>query len=464
LIAVSWVGLVAAVLLVANIWPRGMLGICWVCFLSFVSAASEFSGYQSDGMLLEAGCLALFLAPGGWRPGLGRGSWPIRASVWLLTWEAFRIYFESGLAKILSGDPQWRHFTSMDDYYQNGPLPTWIGWYAGHLPHWFHAATAAGTLGLELFLVWMFFLPRRVRIVCFCIVTPWQLGIILTANYAFLNYLVLFLGFFLLDDKFLQQFLPGKWREKFVAESAVSVEPASSADGVPAVGKAEKLRAQLAFLRTATVAILLCWLFYASATELVWMLWRGPLPTMPVVALQPFRVAERYGLFAVMTPSRFEIEFQGSNDGQNWVAYPFRFKPQDPMKAPGIYAPYQPRFDWNLWFASLGEWRSNPMVPRTEERLLMGDKDVLALFAGNPFAGAPPKQVRAVIYQYWFTTWAEKKATGAWWRREDLGLYAPALEREPDGKFGVLQWPAGQTPSLNAPPEPSPEEPVAPQQ
>jgi len=460
LMAVSWLGLVAAALLVANFWPRGMLAICWVCFLSFVAAASEFSGYQSDGMLLEAGFLALFLAPGGWRPGLGHDSLPIRASLFLLTWEGFRIYFESGLAKILSGDPQWRNFTAMDDYYQNGPLPTWIGWYVGHLPHWFHAAATAGTLGLELFLVWMFFLPRRVRIVCFCIVTPWQVGIILTANYAFLNYLVLFLGFFLLDDKFLQQFLPVKWRERFVADSA-GVEPAVVAG---ATGKWEKLRERLLFLRTATVAIVLCWLFYVSATELMWMLWRGPLPTTPVVALQPFRVAERYGLFAVMTPSRFEIEFQGSNDGQNWVAYPFRFKPQDPMKAPGIYAPYQPRFDWNLWFASLGDWRSNPMVPTTEERLLTGDKNVLALFAGNPFPGAPPKQVRAVLWQYWFTTWAEKKATGAWWRREDLGLYAPTLEREPDGKFGVLQWPAGQAPGLapSVDPSPAPAEPQPP--
>jgi hypothetical protein len=138
------------------------------------------------------------------------------------------------------------------------------------------------------------------------------------------------------------------------------------------------------------------------------MIWRGfPLQTTPVVALEPFRIADRYGLFAVMTRGRYEIEFQGSADGQNWVPYPFRFKPQDPSKAPGIYAPYQPRFDWNLWFASLGDWRSDPIVTRTEERLLTGEKDVLPLFAGNPFPHEPPRQVRAVLWQYWFTTLAE---------------------------------------------------------
>jgi hypothetical protein len=110
-----------------------------------------------------------------------------------------------------------------------------------------------------------------------------------------------------------------------------------------------------------------------------------------------------------------------------WTPYPFRYKPQDPMKAPGIYAPYQPRFEWNLWFASLGAWRGYPWVLRTEVRLLEGSPDVLHLFAGNPFPDGPPSWVRAVKWQYWFTTAEEKRATGAYWKREELGLYAPEL-------------------------------------
>ena len=230
LMAVCWIGIVASVLVVLNAWPRGALFVCFLCFLSFVSAAGEFSGYQSDGMLLEAGFIALFFAPPGLRPGLGVGQPPIRASVFLLLWEWFRIYFESGVAKIAGGDPEWRHFTAMDEYYQNGPLPTWIGWYVQHFPHWFHAATAFGTLALELALVWMLFLPRRWRIVLFFIVTPWQIGIILTANYTFLNYLVLMLGFLLLDDRFLVRFVPARWRESLPVGSAVpsTCQPALS--------------------------------------------------------------------------------------------------------------------------------------------------------------------------------------------------------------------------------------------
>src|SRR6202167_1717589 len=204
LIALCWVGMGASLLLAANVWPRGMLAMCFVCFLSFVSAAQDFSSYQSDGMLLEAGFIALFFAPPGLRPGFGSASPASRASLFLLQWEWFRIYFESGVAKIVGGDPEWRNFTAMDEYYQNGPLPTWIGWYMQHLPHWFHAFAVFYTFGAELVLVWMMFLPRRFRIACFLILAPFQISIILTANYAFLNYIVLVLSFLLLDDRFIE--------------------------------------------------------------------------------------------------------------------------------------------------------------------------------------------------------------------------------------------------------------------
>jgi len=460
LAAICWVGMIASVLLILNLWPRGMLAICFVCFLSFVSAAQDFSAYQSDGMLLEAGFISLFFAPRGFRPGWGETSLPSRASWFLLLWECFRIYFESGVAKIVGGDPEWRNFTALDDYYQNGPLPTWIGWYMQHWPHWFHWATAFGTLALELVLVWMMFLPRWVRIVCFCIVTPWQVGIILSANYTFLNYLVLVLGFLLLDDRLLERFMPKHWKGKFpTAQEAKPPGEESSqenlstpialpkSDAPKDLGRAEArpyiatLTKQWGALKLAVTAVILAWIFYATAVQMVWMVKPVRLPTTPVSALEPFRIANRYGLFAMMTRGRYEIEFQGSDDGQTWLVYPFRFKPQDPAKAPGVYAPYQPRFDWNLWFASLSTWREEPIVPRTEQALLRGSQDVLLLFAGNPFPKWPPKQVRAVLWQYWFTAPEEKRASGMWWRREQLGLYAPTLERENDGRIVVLQWP-----------------------
>src|ERR1700691_4609705 len=208
LLGVVIIGIAASLLLTLNIFPRGMLVICLIAFLSFIAAAQDFASYQSDGMLLEAGFISLFFVPSGWRPRWGSSDPPSRASRYLLVWLMFRIYFESGIAKILGRDPEWRDFTAMDQYYQNGPLPTWIAWHAHQLPHAFHEATAVLTLALELVLIFAIFLPRRSRIVLFFLITAWQIGIILTSNYAFLNYIVLALGILLVDDQFLARFLP----------------------------------------------------------------------------------------------------------------------------------------------------------------------------------------------------------------------------------------------------------------
>ena len=452
LMIVTWIGLLASIAAFINIWPRLSFFLCFVCFLSFVSAAQDFSNYQSDGMLLEAGFISLFFAPRGVRPELASASPPSRASLFLLQWEWFRIYFESGLVKLISGDRQWRTLTAMDHYYETGPLPTWIGWYTQHLPHWFHAASAAGTLVLELGIVWMLFLPRRFRVICFLIVTPWEIGVILTANYTFLNYLVLSLGFLLLDDRFLLQFVPDRHGSALRVRQSEPEERAKTSELADEHDAGMNVDVQRPFSRgfsnhfralgVAFSALMLTWIFYNTTAEMLLIPFRSlPLPTKPIALLDPFRIANQYGLFAVMTNGRYEIEFQGSNDGQSWTPYLFRNKPQALNEAPRIYAPYQPRFDWNLWFASLGDWHQNEIVPLTEERLLEKDQDVLALFKSNPFPQSPPRYVRAVLWQYWFTTRAEKHATGNWWRRQLLGLYAPELTKTPDGRTGVVQWP-----------------------
>lgn len=458
MVVLCWAGMWASILVVFNVWPRGTLFICFVCFLSFVSAAQDFSSYQSDGMLLEAGFISLFFAPAGFLPGWGTTSPPPRASLFLLQWEWFRIYFESGIAKILGGDPEWRHLTAMDEYYQNGPLPTWIGWYVQHLPHWFHVSTAFATLALELVLVWMLFLPRRWRLVCFFIVTPWEIGVILTANYTFLNYLVLSLGILLLDDGYVRHLLSTRRQNSFLARRLKPSEPPTVNEQHPSeesdsariasqnLNSASVFRSTLRAVKFYASAAILSWILCVTTIELIWMFGNLPFPAEAVEALEPFRIANRYGLFGIMTRGRYEVEFQGSDDGANWVPYPFRYKPQNPAKAPGIYAPYQPRFDWNLWFASLGSWREYSIVPRTELRLISNDPDVLDLFAGNPFAKSPPREVRVVLWQYWFTTLAEKKKTGMWWRRKFVGLYAPTIERESGGSVRVIEWPGAMEP------------------
>jgi hypothetical protein len=443
LLLVCWAGLVASLLLVINIWPRGAIAICLVGYLSFVAAARNFAEYQSDGMLLAAGFLSLFFAPPGVRPGLGRDHAPSWASLFSLQWLWFQIYFESGFVKMASHDPEWRSLTALDHYYENGPLPNWIGWYAQQMPHWFHAGAALYTLVAELFLVWMLFLPRRFKILCFFIVTPFQLSIILTANLAFLNHLVLSLGVLLLDDRVLRA-CDQRLVQPLIARRVSSRGTACRTLELTPEGRASPAPTLL------FSAFMLTWNFYVTAALLLLMIFPLlPLPSSPIIALEPFRIANSYGLFAVMTTERREIEFQGTRDGKTWIAYPFRYKPQDPSQPPRIHAPYQPRFDWNLWFASLGDWRENPWVARAAIHLLQNDAAVLELFAGNPFAaGEPPRQVRTVVWQYWFTDLATRRSTGLWWQRQFQGLFAPTLEREPNGEIMVVESPGtgGVTP------------------
>jgi lipase maturation factor len=308
-----------------------------------------------------------------------------------------------------------------------------------------------------------------VRLICFCIVTPWEIGVILTANYTFLNYHVLSLGFLLLDDRTLLRFVPVRWKPQVVvapetetqAEERLSIltatEGSAVAEDVAATAADEikgdrKKRWRRAArigsgIGLAVAAVMLTWIAYDTTVEMIGIPLRGvSLPMAPVASLEPFRIANQYGLFAVMTRGRYDIEFQGSNDGVNWTPYLFRNKPQALNEPPRIYAPYQPRFDWNLWFASLGDWHQNDIVPLTEERLLENDGDVLALFKGDPFGLTTPKMVRAVLWQYWFTSMDEKRRTGNWWRREYLGLYAPEITRAADGRFAVVEWPAAVGP------------------
>ena len=442
LMLLCWLGLIASGLLIANAWPRGMLLVCFVCFLSFIAAAQDFAAYQSDGMLLEAGFISLFFAAPGLWPGLGADHPPSWLSTFLLQWEWFRIYFESGAGKWLGHDPSWRNLTAMDQYYQNGPLPTWIGYYVQHFPHWFQASTALLTLITEIFLVWILFLPRRFRIACFCIVTPFQIGIILTANYAFLNYLVLALGFLLLDDHFIEWIVPDR------ARRFADCKPKALAVFDVPRSVIERWRKSARPLTSAFSVVCLGFVFYVGTAQLVEMfVFNPPIPLRPIGWLEPFRIANVYGLFERMTWRRYEIEFQGSNDGKTWIAYPFRYKPQDVNKPPGIYAPYQPRFDWNMWFASLDSWEQNRWVVLTEEKLLQGSPDVLQLFAYDPFPpSSPPKEVRTIIYRYWFTSLEAKRKTGDWWRREELGEYAPELIMQPNGRPAVLETPLANPP------------------
>jgi hypothetical protein len=263
-------------------------------------------------------------------------------------------------------------------------------------------------LAIELGAPFLIFTPRRIRFFGAGLLLGLQALIFATGNYTFFNLLSAAITVFLFDDQALRGIV---WTPKRVREWLMK--------GPARTGRAGRLTAAL-------LTLLILPLGFVRIMENV----TSQLPE-PVEMLarypSPFQVVNSYGLFAVMTTERLEIVVEGSDDGQQWRAYEFPYKPGDVNRAPRWAAPYQPRLDWQMWFAALSDYRTNPWFVGFAARLLEGSPEVVALLAKNPFPDHPPRYVRAVTYDYRFSTWEEHRRTGAWWHRQPHGEYLPPV-------------------------------------
>jgi hypothetical protein len=133
------------------------------------------------------------------------------------------------------------------------------------------------------------------------------------------------------------------------------------------------------------------------------------------------KISNGYGLFAVITTERPQIVLEGSDDGENWLAYEFKYQPVEVKGGPPVVAPHQPRLDWQMWFAALSNFQRNQWFLRFSVRLLEGSPEAIVLLGRTPFPDRQPKYLCAVLYDYRFTTASERAKTGAWWHREELG-------------------------------------------
>jgi hypothetical protein len=389
-------GAALAVLVILEIAPAASLALCWACYLSLTSVGQIFLGYQWDALLLETGLLAVFLAPLGLRPRPGAPPSPV--AVALLRFLLFRLMFGSGSVKLLSGDETWRGLTALRFHYETQPLPTVLAWWAHQLPPWFQALSTVLMFAVELVAPFFVFGPRRLRLAACAAFLALQALIAATGNYTFFNLLAAALALLLLDDAAL---------------------PRPRREPLPAAGVAWPswiLWPVAAVLGLASVSVL------AASFGLG----LGPITSLER-AMDPLRSVNSYGLFAVMTTSRPEIEVEGSQDGVTWRRYAFRYKAGDLARAPRFVAPHQPRLDWQMWFAALGTCERNRWFVQFLERLLEGSPPVLGLLADNPFPDRPPRYVRSQVWDYHFTTRAERAASGNWWRREARDQYCPVF-------------------------------------
>jgi hypothetical protein len=398
-------GLVLSALLIAGILPAVVLPLLWLFYLSLSVVGRDFLSFQWDALLLETGFLAIFLAPLVVRERRRELIDPPRVVVWLFLWLLFRLMVSSGVVKLASGDPTWHNLTALSFHFETQPIPTPLAWYAHQSPLWLLKLSTVALFAIELGAPWLILGPRRLRALAFVLLVGLQLVIALTGNYAFFNLLSAALCVFLLDDEAL-----GFWTGLGISESRAS--RSRQIIGIVAAVATVPLSAT-AFAGTLGIALPI-----------------APIVNPVIDVLASFRSVNAYGLFAVMTTTRPEIVLEGSDDAETWRAYEFKYKAGDLRRRPPWVAPYQPRLDWQMWFAALGRFDEERWFQNLCVRLLENDRDVLTLLERNPFEGQAPKYLRAVLYEYRFSDPEAHRRDGVWWTRERIADYSPVLSLE----------------------------------
>ena len=396
LLFLCWGGAALSVLLICGVAPVLASALLWVFYLSLTVAGQVFLEFQWDMLLLETGLLGCLYAP---LRSPGEPNPIVRWVVWSL---AFKLTFLSGITKLASGDPTWAAWTAMTYHYWTQPLPTWTSWYASQLPVAFHYWSVPAMFAIELVVPFAIFLParfRKTRLIACVLMILLQAGIAATGNYGFFNLLAIALYLALLDDQTLQ-------RQPVMRPESDSPHPE------PRAWRVAISIAAVAIACLSTVALVREIQLTAGTRAQIARSWPGRILDW----VSPFRSINGYGLFRVMTTERPELVIEVSDDDRTFQEYGFRWKPGDPRRRPAFVEPHMPRLDWQMWFAALDPLGAAYWLDALAQRIIEGDPEVLRLVGPSP-SGAAPRRVRIALYDYRFTTRAERMQSGAWWVR-----------------------------------------------
>jgi hypothetical protein len=406
----AWLGVALSAAALAGITERfgwwvssGAWALLWAMYLSFVNVGQTFYAFGWESMLLEAGFLAIFLAP--------KRAEPSAIPMWLLRWMEFRVMLGAGLIK-LRGDACWRSLTCLDRFYETQPMPNPLSWYFHWLPAAVHRGGVLFNHFVELIVPFAFFLPQPWSSVAGGFTILFQLALVAGGNLSFLNLLTIVLAIPLIDGRYLR-----RWFR------------------VRAVATAPQGR-----VRQYAMAVLALMVGLMSIPVVRNM---ASSRQMMNASFNPLQLVNTYGMFGSITETRDEVIVEGTNDPPDdrahWRAYEFKGKPGDPMHVPPQIAPYHLRLDWLMWFAAMGPYQENPWFVNFTSKLLQGDREVLGLLRFNPFPQHPPKYVRAMLYHYRFSTPEEHRRTGAWWQMEPAGPWFPVVSLEMPAYREVLR-------------------------
>ncbi len=421
---------VLAVLVMVGVAQGPLLALLWFGYLSFATTGDIFMGYQWDALLLEAGFLALFLAP--WRLWSWRGpTEPPRGSIFLVHWLLFRLMFLSGFVKIGGGDLPWQDMTALLYHYETQPLPNGLSWFAHHAPRWFHVASCWIMYGIELVLPFAIFLGRWGRLTAALGFLILMAMISATGNYNFFDLLTAALAVTLLDDRWFPKRLR-HW---------LRIDPEAPR---PSFACWSQWPALAAVLPVMLVTLLAADSFLAGRIPHFKPLLPAVLHENLDAPIAHTRSFNAYGLFQDMTEERPEIILEVSDDGALFLPLEFKYKPGDPKRRPPFIAPHQPRLDWQMWFAALypgydAQRDANPNSPmhwfgQFCTALLQNKQPVWDLLEPPPFPIEKITHIRAKLYRYHFTSPEVRNVSGEWWEREFSGNFSGTMSLKASGR------------------------------
>jgi Lipase maturation factor len=418
MIIFAWIGFAISLVVLGGYANAILMAILWGMYMSIVHVGQIWYGYGWEIQLLETGFLSIFLCPlFDGRP-FPKSPPPILI-IWLFRWLGFRIMVGAGLIK-LRGDPCWRNLTCLYYHYETQPIPNPISRYLNFSPHWLLKLEGLWNHFIELVVPWFSFGPRIARHIAGVLLVTFQIFLLISGNLSFLNYLTIvpFLACF--DDTFLRHLLP-KSLVRRAEQAAQQSEPSRVYNKV-----------------SVALAILVVWLSVAPVLNL------ASGRQLMNYSYDPLDLVNTYGAFGTVGRVRYEIVFEGTQDSiitgeTKWKEYEFKAKPGNPNRRPPFIAPYQPRIDWQIWFAAMASPADYPWTLHFVWKLLHNDSETLSLLASNPFPKAPPHYIRARLYRYRFAPIGDS----AWWKREPEGEWLPALSTD-NADFrrllGAMNW------------------------
>ncbi len=413
-IVLAWTGVLLSFIVLLGFANVPIMILLWFIYMSFVHIGQLWYSYGWEIQLLETGFLAIFLCPL-WDARPFPKYAPHPAVIWLFKWLTFRIYLGSALIK-LRGDPCWRDLTCLYYHYETQPIPNPLSSYLHFMPYWFHKFGVLWNHFVELIVPFFIFIPGLVSNIAGILLVTFQLFLILSGNLSFLNWLTIVPALACFDDNFLRKFFP----KRIISKIDLSYYQKPS--------KVQNIVALTLVILIALLSIPVVFNLLSSNQAMN-------------TSFNRFDLVNTYGAFGSIGRERYELILEGTDDATItdktvWKEYEFTAKPGNVYRSLPIIAPYQPRIDWQIWFAAMERPQDNPWLLHMIWKLLDNDNGTLSLLANNPFPDHPPKYIRVSFYHYQFIKPGERnQSNNVIWKRDYIGAWLPPLSRaNPDFK------------------------------